>query len=129
MTSMTSRSTPVQTAILLAGMLGCALAGLGLHLALGTQGRDPTAGALFAALLLVLVAARCAYRGYGLPAFFIAPALALLAGIGMIGVFAYGGLPRLDRFFLSWFGGIGLLLTAPWLLGLAVGLGLRRARH
>lgn len=127
MTSMTPHRASAQIVIAFGGMLGCILAGLGLHLALGTQGRDPTAGASLAALLLALLAAFCVRRGYGPLPLFAALGLALLLSVGAIGFFAYGGLPRLDRFFLSWFSGIGLLLAVPWLLGLALGLGWRRA--
>lgn len=128
MTATTMRHALLQSAIAVAGMLGCVLAGLALHVAIGSQGRDPTVGASFAALLLALLAAwLAARRGYRLPPLLAAPGIALLLAIAAIGFLAYGGMPRLDRFFLSWFGGVALVLAVPWLLGLSLGLLWRRA--
>jgi hypothetical protein len=124
----TTRHSLAQTLVALAGMLGCVLAGVALHLTIGSQGRDPTAGMSFAALLLGLLAAwLCGCRGYRASTLLAALGIGLLLGIAAIGLFAYGGMPRLEPFFLSWFGGVALLLAVPWLLGLALGRWWRRA--
>ena len=129
MTPTTTRHALVQTVIAFVGMLGCVLVGLALHVAIGSLGRDPTLGMSLAAVLLALLAAwLCGRRGYRLPPLLAALGIALLLVIAVIGILAYGGMPRLDRFFLSWFGGVALLLVVPWLLGLALGLRWRRAR-
>lgn len=118
----------VQSLIGLAGMLVCVLAGLLLHIGLGGQGRNPAAGAAFSALLMAGLAAwLCARCSYRLLALWLSLVLALLLGAAAIGHFGYGGLPRLDRFFLSWMGGIALWLALPWLLGMGLGLFWRMA--
>lgn len=129
MRSTGSGSLVAQTMIAFSGMLGSGLAGLLLHVVLGGQGRDPTVGAGLAALLLAFLAAwLCGYRRYRALALVAALALALCLQVAAIGLIAYGGLPRLDRFFLSWFTGLGLLVAVPWLLGMGLGVGWRRVR-
>ena len=104
------------------GMLGAIFIALLLHLAAGF-GRDFRVAAAVAIALLTLLAVRLAgSRGFRISALLAALLVAELALIAVIGWLAYGGLPRPDRFFFSWFGGTATLLALPWLLGIAIGV-------
>jgi hypothetical protein len=80
--------------------------------------------ALLAVLAWHLMGARH-YRAGPMFAALLVIEVLLVAAIGWI---AYGGMPRVDRFFLSWFGGAGSLLAAPWLFGMWLGARRKRGR-
>lgn len=106
----------------LMGITACVLAAALLHIIVGSWGRDPRPAASFMALLLALLALYLAgWRGHRLGELFAA--LALVEGIFVlaIGFFAYGGLPRVDDFFSSWFIPGNLYIALPWLAGMAAG--------
>lgn len=124
-----SSAVATQLIVSLAGMLACLVAGQTVAAVAGVPGRLSIAGAVLGAMLLsVLATWLYGFRAFRLGAMLGALALALALAVVAIGQLAYGGLPRLERFFLGWFGGTIVLLGVPWLLGLALGLGCRRLR-
>lgn len=124
---------PVMVSNVLLGvltMLVCLLIAVGVHLLVGVWGKDPRPAATVMAILLVASAAWLAgkrrYRLAELVYALVACEVLFIAGIGW---FAYGGLPRLDRFFFSWFLGGSAIIAVPWVLGAVAGLRFGRRRR
>lgn len=121
---------PGQFLIAFAGMLACALLAVVLHVLVGSWGRDPRPAAVAMALLLAAAAFYLAgWRHYPIVSLLAALVLADLLLIAAIGWFAYGGVPRLDRFFSSWFVTGTLTIALPWVIGSMAGRARSRAQH
>ncbi len=119
-----------QVLIAFAAMLACALLAVIVHVLVGSWGRDPRPAAAIMALLLAMTALYLTgWRGFPSGTVLAALLLAELLLIAGIGWFAYGGLPRLDRFFGSWFGTGALIIALPWLVGIAAGIARVRSQH
>lgn len=131
MTPLTLRSVRIgQVLMAFASMLTCALLAVVVHALVGSWGRDPRPAAVVMALSLAAVAFYLAgLRHYPIATLLAALVLAELALIAAIGWFAYGGMPRLDRFFNSWFISGALIIALPWLIGLAAGRARSRSRR
>lgn len=67
------------------------------------------------------------WRNYGTTSLIAAVGVAELLVVAAIGWLAYGGAPRFDPFFYSWFIPTGFTIAAPWLAGIM--LGRSRARR
>lgn len=85
-------------------------------------GRDAWLAASLSAACLVLIAMYLT----GARRFRLGPmvaALALCEGLLVlaIGLLAYGGTPRMDAFFVSWFGGVGMMIATAWCGGVLIG--------
>lgn len=123
MTPLPPRSVRLgQVLIAFVSMLACALPAIVVHALVGTWGRDPRPAAAVMALLLAVAAFYLAgWRRYPIGSLVAALVLAELLLIAAIGWFAYGGVPRLDRFFSSWFITGAAIIALPWLIGLTAG--------
>lgn len=123
MTPLPARAVHIgKVLIAFATMLACALLAVIVHALVGSWGRDPRPAAAVMALLLTMAAFYLAgSRRYPIGSLLAALVLAELVLIAAIGWFAYGGVPRLDRFFRSWFVTSALIIALPWLIGLAAG--------
>ncbi len=127
MTPLSPRSWRIgQALIALASMLACVLLAVVVHALVGTWGRDPRPAAAIMSLLLAVDAFYLAgWRRYPIGSLLAALVMAELLLIAAIGWFAYGGVPRLDRFFSSWFVTGALIIALPWLIGCGAGLARR----
>lgn len=104
--------------------------GLSVFLLAGGElrGRGFAAPAALAALFLASTAFAVHWSGR-LRSWQVLAAL-FLAELGLVGLIGrVSGSYRLDRFFLSWFFGLGACLALPWLAGLAASLLLGGARR
>jgi hypothetical protein len=111
-----------QILIASANILACALLAGTVHALVGTWGRDLRPTAAVMGLLLAAAAFYLAgWRRYPVASLLAALLLAELLLIAAIGWFAYGGLPRLDNFFRSWFINSALIIALPWLIGMMAG--------
>jgi hypothetical protein len=88
--------------------------------------RDAWLAAGMSAVLLVISAAYLTVARRFRPVPMLAAlALCEVLVIVVIGVVAYDGIPRIDAFFLSWFGGLGALIAIAWCGGIVIGRALR----
>lgn len=119
---------PSRVFIGLAAFAACAMTAALAHVLVG-MGRDirPASG-LLAILLVVTVIWRIGWQRDRIIESLMALVVVELLFVAAIGWIAYGGVPRLDSFFFSWFVPGNLFVALPWLLGIGMGTWFSRRR-